>query len=185
MTLPVNKTILLVEDEPITAAAEAESIRRFGYDVLIANNGGEAIRIAADTAEVDIVLMDIDLGRGMDGTEAAKRILEDKNIPIVFLTAHGEREMVERVKGITRYGYVIKNSGDFVLQSSIEMALELFDAHQKISESVARQRTLVQTIPDLVWLKDADGVYLACNPRFEDFFGACEAESWEKPTTTS
>lgn len=36
-------------------------------------------------------------------------------------------------------------------------------------------KTLVQTIPDLVWLKDADGVYLACNPRFEDLYGAPEA----------
>jgi len=36
-------------------------------------------------------------------------------------------------------------------------------------------RTLVQTIPDLVWLKDKDGVYLACNPMFERFFGAKEA----------
>ncbi len=129
MMLQVNKTILLVEDEPITAAAEAESIRRFGYDVLIANNGGEAIRMATGAAAVDLVLMDIDLGKGMDGTEAAKRILEEKNIPIVFLTAHGEREMVESVQGVTRYGYVIKNSGSFVLQSSIDMAFELFDAH--------------------------------------------------------
>ena len=34
--------------------------------------------------------------------------------------------------------------------------------------------TLVRTIPDLIWLKDADGTYLACNPEFEDFFGAAE-----------
>ncbi len=37
-------------------------------------------------------------------------------------------------------------------------------------------RTLVQTIPDLVWLKDIDGVYLSCNPEFERFVGAKEAE---------
>lgn len=37
-------------------------------------------------------------------------------------------------------------------------------------------KTLIQTLPDLVWLKDADGVYLACNPRFEQFFGATEGE---------
>jgi PAS domain S-box-containing protein len=37
-------------------------------------------------------------------------------------------------------------------------------------------KTLVQGLPDLVWLKDPDGVYLACNSRFEQFFGACEAE---------
>ncbi|MDS4068650.1 MAG: PAS domain S-box protein [Candidatus Competibacter sp.] len=37
-------------------------------------------------------------------------------------------------------------------------------------------KTLVRTVPDLIWLKDPDGVYLACNPRFEQLFGAREAE---------
>lgn len=40
----------------------------------------------------------------------------------------------------------------------------------------ARLRTLINTIPDLIWLKDTEGVYLACNPMFERFFGASEAE---------
>jgi PAS domain S-box-containing protein len=39
-----------------------------------------------------------------------------------------------------------------------------------------RLRTLVSSIPDLIWLKDPDGVYLACNPMFERFFGALETE---------
>jgi len=42
--------------------------------------------------------------------------------------------------------------------------------------SEAQLRTLIDTLPDLVWLKDPDGVYLSCNPRFESFFGASEQE---------
>ncbi|HRK38175.1 MAG TPA: PAS domain S-box protein [Burkholderiaceae bacterium] len=42
--------------------------------------------------------------------------------------------------------------------------------------SEARLRVLVNTLPDLVWLKDTDGVYLLCNPAFERFFGAPEAD---------
>ncbi|MFO1413349.1 MAG: PAS domain S-box protein [Burkholderiales bacterium] len=45
-----------------------------------------------------------------------------------------------------------------------------------LRESDARLRTLVDTLPDLVWLKDPGGAYLACNPRFEQFFGAREAD---------
>lgn len=41
-----------------------------------------------------------------------------------------------------------------------------------LGESEARLRALIQTIPDLVWLKDPEGVYLECNARFERFFGA-------------
>ncbi len=37
-------------------------------------------------------------------------------------------------------------------------------------------KSLIQNLPDLVWLKDTQGVYLACNPAFEAFFGACESE---------
>jgi diguanylate cyclase (GGDEF)-like protein/PAS domain S-box-containing protein len=43
---------------------------------------------------------------------------------------------------------------------------------QRLEREHAHLETLVRTIPDLVWLKDVDGVYLACNPRFEAFFGA-------------
>ncbi|HCM25823.1 MAG TPA: hypothetical protein DIC34_04635 [Treponema sp.] len=84
--------------------------------------------------------------------------------------------MVARVRGITRYGYVIKNSGNFVLGSSIEMGFDLFEAHERTRKSEILQKTLLKTIPDLIWLKDADGVYLTCNHVFELFAGANEAE---------
>ncbi|CAG0992211.1 partial two-component system, sensor histidine kinase and response regulator FitF, partial [Rhodocyclaceae bacterium] len=44
-------------------------------------------------------------------------------------------------------------------------------AHREAVEERSRLRTLIETIPDLVWLKDPEGVYLACNPRFEQFVG--------------
>jgi two-component system, cell cycle sensor histidine kinase and response regulator CckA len=49
-------------------------------------------------------------------------------------------------------------------------------AEESLRMSEVRHRTLVDTIPDLVWLKDMNGVYLSCNPTFERFFGAKEAE---------
>lgn len=51
--------------------------------------------------------------------------------------------------------------------------------HKIQKEAVTREAllsSLIQSIPDLIWLKDRNGVYLACNPRFEDFFGAKEAD---------
>ena len=53
---------------------------------------------------------------------------------------------------------------------------DLRQAERAIAEKELRLHTLVNSIPDLVWLKDADGVYLLCNPMFERFFGAKEAE---------
>jgi PAS domain S-box-containing protein len=48
--------------------------------------------------------------------------------------------------------------------------------HASVAVSEARLRTLVATIPDMIWLKDPDGVYLACNSAFEHFFGAKEVD---------
>lgn len=131
------KMILLVEDERITAKAIAQAIRNIGYEVLVAHNGEDAVKWATVNAEVDLILMDIDLGPGIDGTEASRAILQKRNLPIVFLTQHIDREIVEKVKGISRYGYVVKNLDTFVLESSIQMAFELFEAHQKTLENEA------------------------------------------------
>src|SRR6056297_3007206 len=82
--------------------------------------------------EISLILMDIDLGKGMDGTEAAEKILESHELPIVFLTSHSEKEYVNRVKKITNYGYVLKNSGEFVLIEAIYMAFSLYEAHKEL-----------------------------------------------------
>src|SRR5690606_5830222 len=124
-----HKTILLVEDMAIIAMAEANILKKNGFEVIIAYNGKEAVAIAMKNRELDLILMDIDLGRGMDGTEAAQKILQNREVPIVFLSNHTEKEIVEKTEKITSYGYVVKNSGETVLLASIKMAFKLFDAH--------------------------------------------------------
>ncbi len=129
--MPLVQKILLVEDEAIISLAEAKTIKRFGYEVISVSSGEDAVKVALDDAAICLILMDIDLGRGIDGTEAARRILAERNIPIVFISSYSEREMMKKVRGIARFGYIIKNSGDFVLQSSIKMAFELYDSFEK------------------------------------------------------
>ena len=51
---------------------------------------------------------------------------------------------------------------------------ELEQEREALRQAEARLRLLIQTIPDLIWLKDANGVYLACNPRCENLIGAKE-----------
>ncbi len=53
---------------------------------------------------------------------------------------------------------------------------EMHLMEEELRQKESRLRALFQTLPDLIWLKDPDGVYLACNPTFERFFGAREAE---------
>ncbi len=127
-------TILLVEDEAIIAMAEEMTLRRNGYDVLVVRTGEQAVEVASESNTIDLVLMDIDLGRGMSGTEAAQTILNRRSLPLVFLSSHTEPEIVDLTEGITSYGYIVKNSGETVLLASIRMAYRLYEAHRTVSE---------------------------------------------------
>jgi CheY-like chemotaxis protein len=148
------KTILLVEDEALIAMREADVLKKHGYRVLTVHNGDKAVA-AAEREKIDLILMDIDLGLGkMDGTAAAERILRGREVPIVFCTSHAEKEMVEKVKNITSYGYVLKNSGEFVLLESVGMAFELFDAQKELRNSEAFLDSIIDQSPISSWISD-------------------------------
>ena len=127
-----KKTILLVEDEVFTAMDEAQSLEKCGYKVITTNTGEKAIEIVETNPGINLILMDIDLGSGIDGTEAADIILKGKDIPIVFLSSHTEQEIVKKTEKITSYGYVVKNTGVTVLDTSIKMAFKLFEEKHRV-----------------------------------------------------
>jgi PAS domain S-box-containing protein len=150
------KTILLVDDEAIIAMAEASLLRKHGYAVLTALSGEQAVAAAAERAEIGLVLMDIDLGPGMDGTEAAAAILRGKDVPILFLSSHGEPEIVERTERISSYGYIVKNSGETVLLASLRMAYRLHEAHRALRESEEKLSAIYEGAPCAITISDLD-----------------------------
>ncbi len=141
MSVQSPKTILLVDDEIINASVTSKIIKSFGYNVVNANTGEEAVDIFKKSNNIDLILMDIDLGSGIDGTEAAVIILKDHDVPVLFLSSHTEAEIVEKTEKITSYGYVVKGCGVTVLHASIKMAFKLFEAlkKEKIKEQALRK----------------------------------------------
>ncbi len=131
-----RKTILLVEDEALIAIAQKKTLEKYGYAVVMAHSGEKAMETVRTTAGISLILMDINLGRGkMDGTETAERILEDHDIPVLFLSSYTQAEIVEKTEKITSYGYVVKDSGETVLNASIKMAFKLHEAHRELKET--------------------------------------------------
>ncbi len=53
---------------------------------------------------------------------------------------------------------------------------EHYQANDALRKSEAQLLTLIKTLPDLVWLKDPDGIYLSCNPKFERLYGATKSQ---------
>ncbi len=71
---------------------------------------------------------------------------------------------------------LVQDNGSLSLLTIAMDVSELKAAEVQLENERTRLRTLVQTIPDLIWLKDPDGIYLGCNPQFERYFGAHEAD---------
>jgi PAS domain S-box-containing protein len=133
MNIEYKKTILLVEDDAVISMHETMELKDHGYNVISALNSHKAIEaVSYNNPAIDLILMDINLGNNFDGTEVAKSILKNHDIPLLFLSNHTEREVVDRTDNITFYGYVVKDSGFPVLDASIKMAFKLHEANQNL-----------------------------------------------------
>jgi len=128
MTENAKKRLLLVEDDAITALTSKRRLEEYGYAVLHVSTGEKAVEAVKAIPGIDLILMDIDLGNGIDGAEAAAIILKDHELPLIFVSGHTGPEVVEKTEHIPSYGYVVKASGINVLDSSIKTAFKLFDA---------------------------------------------------------
>ncbi len=180
-----GKRILLVEDEVIIALDVKSTLEEYNYRVLSVNTGEKAVQAVKENPDIDLILMDINLGKGMDGTAAAKLILEEYDIPLIFLSSHTEREIVEKTEGITSYGYIVKNTGETVLIQSIKMAFRLFDATLKKNEKEELQlKSLVlDQIADHVTITDTNGIITYMNRIEEKDLGYSRGELIGKPTS--
>ncbi len=177
-----SKTILLVEDEMIIALEEKAIIGTYGYNVIIAPSGEEAIRII-NSSHVDLILMDINLGPGMDGTSAADIIMSRYDIPVIFLSSHTERDVVEKTEGITSYGYIVKNAGEAVLIASIKMAFRLKESQQNVvrkeqelKASEEQLSLITDSLPVLISHVNSDLQFLYVNKRYADWYGKARDE---------
>lgn len=164
--------ILLVEDEHIIALCEKAELEKYNYQVSLVNSGQKAIDYINQNNNIDLVLMDIDLGRGMDGIEAAQIILQNHDIPIFFLSSHTDIKMVTKTEKITSYGYVVKNSGITVLDASIKMAFKLFNAHIQLKNSKENFENIFNGVNDaLIFQQLNTGIVLDVNSRMLEMYG--------------
>lgn len=161
--------MLLVEDQAILALSTAARLSRDGYAVTTARSGEHALDLVEKSMEggsrFGLVLMDIDLGAGIDGVEAAGRILEHHELPIVFLTGHAEPEYVDRVRELTRYGYVLKSSGDLMLRLTMETAVDLFEANRLTREQHRELEAIYDHAPVMMLVVDGDANVMKANRR--------------------
>ena len=113
--------ILVAEDETIIRLDLRDLLERAGFDVCAeAKDGEEAVELAR-SEQPDLAIMDVKMPR-LDGIEAARRILDERPIPIVMLTAYGQDELVSRAVEAGVFGYLVKPFREQDLLPAIQTA---------------------------------------------------------------
>gem|GEM_PF-3194362 len=122
--------LLVVEDEMAIARDIRENLENCGYQVVGSAMSGEAavelVRSLHPDLVPDLVLMDIVLSGEMDGVVAAQQIWSQFRIPVVYLTAYGDPQMLARTKATNAFGYVVKPFADNSLRAAVEVALDRY-----------------------------------------------------------
>jgi response regulator NasT len=128
--------ILVAEDETIIRLDLKDLLERAGFDVCAeAKDGEEAVSLAR-SEQPDLALMDVKMPR-LDGIEAARRILDERPIPIVILTAYGQQELVARAAEAGVFGYLVKPFREQDLLPAIETARARHEELQALREEAA------------------------------------------------
>lgn len=162
-------TILLVDDEAIIAAELDDRLTARGYEVLgIATSGAKAVTMAAELRP-DLVIMDIIMPGELDGIEAAAKIHARFDIPVIFLTAYADDDLLKRAKAIQPLGYILKPFHEAQITATIEMALHKNDLIKELQTSQQRYRTVVEDQNEFICRFDPEGKLTFANKAFRRF----------------
>jgi len=167
------KKVLIVEDSRLNAQITADILTRHGYETEIVTSGEEAVEKALNNIKSpDLILMDIELKGAIDGIDAARIIQQHKDIPILFLTANASKEIMEKIKSVSAYGYVPKGVDEYVLISQIEMAFKLYEAKMKLTQNEALFRNMFENHDVAMILIDPQaGRIIDANKAASHFYG--------------
>jgi AmiR/NasT family two-component response regulator len=131
--------ILVAEDETIIRLDLKETLERAGFEVCgEARDGEEAVELAREE-KPDLAVLDVKMPR-LDGIEAARRILAERPIPIVMLTAYGHDELVARAVEVGVFAYLVKPFRESDLLPAIQTAKARYaelEALREEAESLA------------------------------------------------
>jgi two-component system, response regulator PdtaR len=148
--------VLIAEDETIIRLDLRALLERAGFDVCAeARDGVEAVELAR-SEEPDVALLDVKMPR-LDGIEAARRILDERPIPIVMVTAYGEQELVARAIEAGVFGYLVKPFRETDLLPAIATARA---RHEELSALREEAESLAEALAARKAIERAKGLLM-------------------------
>jgi two-component system cell cycle sensor histidine kinase/response regulator CckA len=153
----MNTSILVVEDEGLIAIDLKRKLEQAGYFVpQIADSAEDAIA-AVERHRPNLVMMDIRLRGEQDGIQTADQIRRMFQIPVMYVTAHADRETLERAKITEPFGYIVKPFHSVDFRAQIEMAIWKHQMEQKLRVSEAWLSAICRNVADALISSDRNG----------------------------
>src|SRR5215475_3261912 len=148
--------VLVAEDETIIRLDLRDLLERSGFEVCAeAKDGEEAVELAR-SEQPDVAIMDVKMPK-LDGIEAARRILDERPIPIVMLTAYGQDELVQRAAEAGVFGYLVKPFREQDLLPAIRTARA---RHEELSALREEAESLAEALAARKAIERAKGLLL-------------------------
>ena len=176
----LEKKILIIEDDHVIGMEIKDRLETLGYNVLTRLSYGEDAIEQAGDLHPDLILMDIQLAGEIDGIQAADKIRDLYDVPVVYLTAYADDNTLERAKITEPFGYVLKPFEERELVSTIEMALYKHVIEQKLKNNERWLATTLKSIGDGVIATDTEGRIIFMNPIAEQLTGWEQDQAMDK-----
>ena len=173
-----KKQILVVEDQAVVAENIRKILLSYGYEVPEPIPTGEEAIEAINKKHPDLILLDIMLKDKLSGIDVAKYII-DMNIPIIYLTAYSDKNIIEEAKETGPFGYLIKPFRERELIATIKMAFFRHKMELELKDSEEKFRTLVETTDEGICMFDKDEYFTFINEAGAKIFDG-EISSFEE-----
>ena len=176
-----QNSILVADDEGITAAELENKLTAMGYRVVaLATDGKEAVEFA-ESLQPELILMDIMMPGKIDGIKAARIIKEKWDIPILFLSAFTGDNIIQHAKQVCPAGYILKPFQETQISLAVEMALHQNRLKKKEKIDAARYRAVVEDQTELICRFDPNFKTTFVNKAFCCYFKSCHSELLRAP----
>lgn len=163
--------ILVVEDDRTVAEYLRFSLNFMGHTVVaVCGYGEDAVAGAAELCP-DLVLMDINLRGKMSGVEAAGKIRESLDLPVVYLTACADDDTMQRAIVTNPFGYVLKPFKEKELRTTVEMALYRHKMERELKERHSFVEAIISNIQSGIIVADPDLRIMLINPYALKYLG--------------
>lgn len=151
-----NKTIIIVEDEPIIAADLQDRLTDLGYEVMAIADSGEKVLQIVRQQSPDLILMDVHLAGELDGVETALRLRKMTTAALIFLTSNSDDATFSRARQAKPQAYISKPFRGRDLVHAIELAIggpSAQPASKRLATSLVQQEDPTQTSKDRLFIK--------------------------------